>query len=303
MNSSPLGRLHDLVTQLMVGGQHVTISLEGLRQIAGQMGGRFIAAQKTYATESLPLDDSICMEAMFQVIVSQIDYCFLVGPNLHPAGGGSSSLHEMARAAFLRQEKIPIDQRAAAVIDDLAEGIRQARFPLTSKRLQHLGEARDYFAGKYADFVLWLQSMEQDGYTADQALMHLVRNFPNMADDLFLKRACRLLEVLAMDGRWRLSWIGDLPAPVGCRLPAILRRWEILSYSQNLSNQVDRYEIIRSLGPVEMRLRATTIHAVQMLAQAASTSACTIWPVIVDQVIGPMGESLGPFHQTITTDY
>lgn len=100
-------------------------------------------------------------------------------------------------------------------------------------------------------------------------------------DVFFLKRAqCAAADIYQgfkhLDGRELFDDIKDLTMLADCDLPHVLRLDDVLYYGPQLIEKVDSGTFISAGSPEEIELRATALHAVELIAAAKGALAIDV---------------------------
>ena len=150
----------------------------------------------------------------------------------------------------------------------------------------------------------------------------VMSHFPGFCDQvetegvgiLFLKRAQILVGDLNAALKLSLEGMNELTTFADYRVPQILRHFEILEYSPNLSQLVDQGQEIPRESNDEISIRAATVTAVDDLVDflnqlGSSTNSEPFTAVTVDWYLWQVGErmhqegALKPFHKVRTHFY
>jgi hypothetical protein len=109
------------------------------------------------------------------------------------------------------------------------------------------------------------------------------------------------------EGLGRFDDIGQLTMFADYRVPQLLRGEGILAYNARLASIIDLCRELPSGSDLEIELRATTIHAVELLRAALTERGYTITALELDWILWNVGESrqrdLKPHHRTLTIYY
>lgn len=91
------------------------------------------------------------------------------------------------------------------------------------------------------------------------------------------------------------------------KVPQLLRHLGILSYSKELSETVDNYNLIPKDSILENEIRIATIVAVERIASAANEKGVKILPSQIDSILWNRAASnkdtMKPYHRTYTAAY
>ncbi|MCB9798261.1 hypothetical protein H6758_00880 [Candidatus Nomurabacteria bacterium] len=189
--------------------------------------------------------------------------------------------------------------------------------PLFQERyhiLQNVGKTLlEKFDGKFSNVV------EQAGGDAQKFLNLLVKHFPSFEDMseyhgkqvFFFKRAQLLIADIYQAfsdfqyGKW--GNIDMLTACADYKLPFVMRRLGILSYSDSLTKKIDgRVELVHG-SQEEVELRACTIWAVEMIKKQVQKKIPEVDSIHVNDHIWVLGQEKykddKPYHLTRTIAY
>ncbi|MFQ5474862.1 MAG: queuosine salvage family protein, partial [Candidatus Nanoarchaeia archaeon] len=191
--------------------------------------------------------------------------------------------------------------------------------PLFEERLNILKEIGTVLFGKFdSDFTNLIRKADGD---SQKLLSLIVENFSSFEDSstyngkrvYFYKRAQLLSDIFQAFDRQefdrlnigRLKNISELTACADYKLPFVLRRLGIFSYSDHLSDKIDnRIQIDKDSGE-EIELRANTIWTVESIRQKITIPQADsihvndhIWMLGQDKL-----ENDKPYHLTRTTAY
>lgn len=216
--------------------------------------------------------------------------------------------------AFSSENLINIDE------DKLQSWFPTYKVPLLSERvarLRELGEALVTFDGLAANMVA----------KADRSAVRLVQLilqlFPGFRDTSiykgqlvhFYKRAQILVgDIWAAYGRptggdslYSFIDMDQLTMFADYRVPQILRKFDILKYSDDLMDRIDRKEEIASGSEEEIEIRACTVIAVERLQLACKKLGASILVLELDWLLWQQGEqikdTIPPHHRTLTIYY
>ena len=191
------------------------------------------------------------------------------------------------------------------------------QIPLIEERLNILREIGTILMSKFnGDFTEMIKEAKGD---SQQLLSLLLENFPSFEDSstyngkriYFEKRAQLLVADIyqAFDGHefGRLKRINELTACADYKLPFVLRRLGIFSYSDNLADKIDNQTPIDKDSEEEIEIRANTIWAVELIKQKVKKKMQNIDSIHVNDHIWMLGQKKikndKPYHLTRTTSY
>jgi hypothetical protein len=175
----------------------------------------------------------------------------------------------------------------------------------------HLRAAGGKIIAEYQGKVVRL--LEESGYSALQ-LANIVAAWGSFRDIHvyrgieipFLKRA----QILAADMHLALGGFTDmdkLTIFADNMVPHVLRCDGILEYDAGLAAKIDDGVLIPSGSEEEIEIRATAVHAAELMKQAAHRQGQMVTPVNLDHLLWHRGYEpelyQKPRHRTLTTDY
>ncbi|MBA3534597.1 MAG: hypothetical protein H0T73_21985 [Ardenticatenales bacterium] len=108
-------------------------------------------------------------------------------------------------------------------------------------------------------------------------------------------------------GAGRFDDIDQLTMFADYRVPQLLRAEGILDYSERLATIVDLHRELPSGSELEIEIRATTVHAVELLRRALAARGYQITALELDWILWNAGEAqqeqLPAHHRTLTIYY
>ena len=100
---------------------------------------------------------------------------------------------------------------------------------------------------------------------------------------------------------------GQLTAFADYKIPQVLEALNILEYSSELAERLERYELLPSGDPREVEIRAGMVWAVERISQELRGQGRVVLPYELDWFLWRLGQSpsLGekPYHRTRTIFY
>ena len=166
------------------------------------------------------------------------------------------------------------------------------------------------------DFTNLLKKANGDSH---KLLRLIVENFPSFEDSstfkgkrvYFYKRAQLLIaDIFQAFNEYefgRLKNINQLTACADYKLPFVLRRLGIFSYSDYLSDKIDNQEPIEKDSEEEIELRANTIWVVELMKQKIKKKIAHADSIHVNDHLWLLGQKKlrddKPYHLTRTTSY
>lgn len=133
----------------------------------------------------------------------------------------------------------------------------------------------------------------------EEALL-ISKEFPLAYGDPFIKKSQLAITLMAAEYRRAgFSVTPDVFAFADYQVPAVMRHFGILEYSDKLAAKVDSRQLLKKGGPDELAIRAATIIGCEMFAEHHGvTAAETDWFFWLKRK-----EPVRPFHLTMTTAY
>lgn len=133
----------------------------------------------------------------------------------------------------------------------------------------------------------------------EEALL-ISREFPLAYGDPFIKKSQLAISLMAAEYRRAgVAVTPDVFAFADYQVPAVMRHFGILEYSDKLAAKVDSRQLLEKGGPDELAIRAATVIGCEMFAEHHGvTAAETDWFFWLKRK-----EPVKPFHLTKTTAY
>jgi len=189
--------------------------------------------------------------------------------------------------------------------------------PLINERLKILREIGKILIRKFeGDITNIIKESEKD---AMKLLDLLVKNFPFLNDTqtykakkiYFYKRAQLFISDIyqSFDEKsyGELKNISNLTACADYKLPQILRKLGILSYSKNLAEKIDNKREIKEGLEEEIEIRANTIWAVEKMKNILKKRIPKIQSIYINDYLWTEATKIPysdkPYHLTRTTSY
>jgi hypothetical protein len=260
----------------------------------------------------------------FLLVFNSISFSYWGTPNWTVECNGkkfNGSFGMIAALGKAVEQGIPIlDMKYLSKIseEDL-EKILQAntKIPLFEERLAFLREIGTTVSKNFGgDFNNLLAQADGD---ALKLLDLIVSNFSIFEDSseyqgkkiFFLKRAQLLVAdiFLAFKGKGigNFKNIGEMTACADYKLPMVLRKLGILSYSKALSEKIDKRAEIPHGSSEEIEIRASTIWASELIKQKLKEKIPNLDSIHVNDRIWLLGQDKSfaekPYHLTRTTAY
>jgi hypothetical protein len=191
------------------------------------------------------------------------------------------------------------------------------QIPLCIERLQILREVGNVLLKKYnGDFSNLVLKANGD---SQKLLELIISNFPSFQDTAIYqgkkiyiyKRAQLLVSDIyqAFEGKQfgSLKNIHELTACADYKLPLVLRRLGIFTYSKELSSKVDSRIQIHKGSREEIEIRANTIWAVELIKRKVKKNISQVDSIHINDHLWMLGQKKlkndHPYHLTRTTAY
>lgn len=189
--------------------------------------------------------------------------------------------------------------------------------PLFEERWKILREVGNVLTKKYkGEFSNLVKEANND---AMKLLSLIIANFPSFDDTatykgkkvFFYKRAQLLVDDIyqAFNGKsyGNLKNIDKITACADYKLPQVLRKFDILSYSKELASKVDNKIQIHKNSEEEVEIRANTIWAVEFIKEELKHRFPNENSIHVNDHLWLLGQNKNPddkpYHRTRTTAY
>lgn len=191
------------------------------------------------------------------------------------------------------------------------------QIPLFQERLNIIREVGNVLLTKCnGDFAGLIQKADGD---SQKLLQLIVENFPSFRDEsiyqgkkvYFYKRTQLLVadiyQAFAEESFGKLKNIPELTACADYKLPYVLRRLGIFSYSEDLAYKIDNKIQIEKDSEEEVEIRANTIWAVELIKQKIQKKTANIDAIHINDRLWMLGQEKlptdKPYHLTRTTAY
>lgn len=193
----------------------------------------------------------------------------------------------------------------------------EPEIPLLNERWQILRGIGRVLVEKYDGRFYNFLSLGE--ITAIDLVEKIVNVFPGF-DDVheykgrkvyFYKKAQLLVNDLAqvkgVEELVRITDLDDLVGKADYKIPALLRKYGMLEYSDELVQLVDnRKEIVRG-SEMEVEIRANMLWATELLSKGLAEKGYEMTPIRLDNVLWVMSQKKSsgdkPYHLTLTVDY
>jgi len=317
----PLFQIRTTCNNVVLQSSHVMINDEAITSIASIMikdqqqslkNVEWDAFGWHYNADSSTQGPLTCQ---YIFVMDSLNFCFwpTEGLEYDTLAMSLKTVLESDSNAFSSENLIGIDE------NKLQSWFPTYKIPLLSERvnrLRELGEALESFEGLAANMV-----QKADG-SAVRLVQLILQYCPGFRDTSiykgqlvhFYKRAQILVgDIWAAygrptnDNRYSFKDMDQLTMFADYRVPQILRKFDILRYSDSLSDRIDRKEEIQSGSEEEIEIRACTVIAVERLQQAFKKLGQSILVLELDWLLWQQGEQIkdqiAPHHRTLTIYY
>jgi hypothetical protein len=196
-------------------------------------------------------------------------------------------------------------------VKELFESDNGTKIPLIEKRLENLKEAGDVLKKKFSG--QFLNVLEEAKFDAISLVRIVLENFPSFRDIenvegktvYFLKRA----QILAQDVSYlkekfdlKIKNVDLLTGFADYKIPQMLRKYGVISYTHELADRVDNFELINRGSREEIEIRSATIWCIELIRQIlkkynAGDIDNALWLISQDQT------NVKPYHRTYTIYY
>lgn len=201
---------------------------------------------------------------------------------------------------------------------ELANILRaNVEIPLLDERLKTINQVGSVLTKKYnADFS---NMINEAGKDASKMVKLIVENFPSFDDTsvykgktiFFYKRAQLLASdinlVFDKKGYGEFKNTNEITAFADYKLPQVLRKLGIFSYTQELAEKIDHKILIPKGSEEEVEIRANTIWAVELIKEKVREKIPDIDSVRVNDHLwlssGKIPTTEKPYHRARTTAY
>ncbi len=191
------------------------------------------------------------------------------------------------------------------------------KIPLFNERLKILRDVGKILINKYGgEFANLVKEAKGD---AIKLVELIVENFPGFNDfaeykgrKVFFSKRAQLLvadiyQIFHGKKYGMLKNIDKLTACADYKLPQILRKLEIFSYSQNLAKKIDNKKEIEEGSKEEVEIRANTIWAVELIKKELKKKMPNVNSIHVNDHIWLLSQKKfpkdKPYHLTRTSSY
>ncbi|PIU21268.1 MAG: hypothetical protein COT15_03275 [Candidatus Diapherotrites archaeon CG08_land_8_20_14_0_20_34_12] len=260
----------------------------------------------------------------FLLVFNSISFCYWGEPKWaieykgNKYNGSWGMIASLERA--LDEGKYILNPKFLAAIseEELGEILRgNIEIPLLAERCKILSEVgralNKKFNGNFSNLV---NEANGDGI---KLLNLIVSNFPSFNDFsryagkniYFYKRAQLLVsdiyQLFNGKGYGKLKNMDKITACADYKLPWVLRRFRVMSYSTELTNKIDNKIQIKKGSEEEIEIRANTIMACELIKEELRKNNLKMDSIHVNDYLWLMGQKRThedePYHRTLTTFY
>lgn len=227
------------------------------------------------------------------LISSSINFCYWYGkPFEFNANNRSSSVHKILNS-IIPHETCYVS--FSKIVNDFYKQLVENRFSMLKERRKNLYN----LAEKSNEINNFCSSIVYGVLKFDDIFPYLFNICPELADDLFMKRAFLFLHTINREAGLFAEDIGKVPIPADYQIPKVLLSLNILSYDEKLYDKIKNFELIPKQSLEEIEIRASSIIACKMLSEMTCYSMQEI-----DQILFSMRKNFDiNHHMTLTTDY
>jgi len=318
----PLIQVRSTCNNVVLHSSHVVINDDAIDVIANQMLATNQQSLKNVEWDAFGWhfnSDSSTqgpLTCQYIFVMDSLNFCFW------PTEGLEYDTLAMSLKTVLESDNNAFSSENLINMDDskLQSWFPTFKLPLISERvarLREVGEALQNFDGLAANMV-----SHADGSAVK--LVQLILQYCTGFRDTsiykgqlvhFYKRAQILVGDIwaaygrptTRDHRYSFQDMDQLTMFADYRVPQILRKFDILQYSDVLSAKIDRKEEIPSGSEEELEIRACTVIAVERLQQAFKKLGQSILVLELDWLLWQQGEQIKdeipPHHRTLTIYY
>jgi hypothetical protein len=273
--------------------KHVTLNHEGIELLVNDM--KLTGKESFYDSEpeQKEVGEQIFIEILKELVASSINYCYWYGAhNIRPNEVSSSSMYNHVNECFdsANHQSLRFENR----IDKLIVLLSANRYPLLEERKRHLLELCE---GRFAEF--FAGSIRNSRDDEIKLFNLLVKRLSGFGSDMFLKRASLFFMQLNRKFGWFKDLMNIIHVPADYQVPKILRHFDCIRYSDDLSKKIFDGKLIEKHSLEELQIRAATVEACNRIQLQTGWSTADIDTYLWTK--RKMTDS--PFHLTITTDY
>lgn len=204
---------------------------------------------------------------------------------------------------------------ASVSMEELSKILRgNTEIPLLDERVKILNEIGSILVQKFdGQFSSLIRESKNDAIGLVNLILETFPSFQDFAlykseKVFFQKRAQALVEgiysIFQGKGYGELKNIDTLTALADYIIPNLLRKLEILEYSQDLSKKIDNEELLPKGSPEEVEIRACTIWAIELIRKELEVENIKVSALNINDYLWSVGGNAEtPFHRTRTTAY
>jgi len=261
--------VYELSDSIVENASHVRISDEGVEKFAEN-----IASKEIFT--GTPNEDTNVEQSrvLRELLASSVNFCYWYGGcNSNSRSRGSSAMYKILDEvirdhAYVRQADFFSEETVLSVINDFYHGLMQNRFSMLRERRERLTRLADR-----ADMTVNLCASIVSGTIGlNRLLPNLFELAPELAEDLFLKRAFLFPLVLNRASGYFSQDIHNIPVPADYQIPKMLKNLGVLQYTPELEAKVNGEVLIPKNSAEECEIRASTVLACRSIAARAGVT-------------------------------
>lgn len=260
----------------------------------------------------------------FLIIFNSISFCYWGEPKWairyreSEYDGSWGMIASIMRAMEEHKPILDSQYRANMTEEEFSSILRgNIQIPLLRERWEITRSIARSLVEKYSGrFISLIETAENSAHRMFDLILDLSESFSDTSiyceeKIYFYKRAQILVEdinhLLVREGSSPLMGIGDFTACADYKLPQVMRRLGLFSYSAGLAEKIDGFSLLQHHSPEEVEIRANTIWVVELIRQVLLSNGKAIHPSQINDLIWLMGkdrsQNTKPHHRTLTTAY
>jgi hypothetical protein len=300
----------DIVNQ----ANHVTLNEAKIKEFAEFMKSEPMKEKQVdkhkIKVENYTENEKKCI-ILNELVADSINYCYWqYNSRIRPFGAGSTRMREILDTFFDAEHAFVNDINFEYQIRQFIKALQRNRFPMMKERIENLdalcipyimrGASTYMSAYAYANVAITFTKMVVSGeYSFPFLFDFLITEIDGYGDDPFLKRACLFfLQLNRILGMFE-EWVKDFPVPADYQVPKLMHYHGLFDYSPKLTTMIDNGNHLEENGPMEMEIRAATVHTGKLLCDEIG------WPAsnVDGWFFTRRNECQDPFHLCKTSNY